>query len=277
MARTGIVHDSGDFEYGDLTGFYTTNNHNTPEVVSRASYPIRRGVYSMRAYLHRTESEHSFRTMVTVQDDPEGEPETQDEFNFTIGDEYWIGFSIYVQSDLVSDPVGLSDVVFQVHGSPDDGEDSRNPMIALVVDTQDEGGLVNYWRIWRLWDTREMTEGGVEYTEWYEMMLAMGDDVGRWTDWVFHIIFDYANNGDGLLEVWRNGTQVLDVSGGNCYNDVIGPYPTFGVYKWPWIDETETNSTWRLFYFDEFRIGDDTASYDDVRPGALPGVITMTI
>ena len=262
----------GDFETGDLTGFYTTDNGNTPEVVS-TGHPVRASSHSMRAYLHRYESGCSYRTMATVQADDEGEPELREEFEFTIGNEYWIGFSIYVQANLVSDPPGLSDIVFQVHGNPDEGEDSRNPPIALVVDTREEGGeLVDYWRIWRLWDPRAMTTGGPQYDQWYEMMLPMADDIGHWTDWVFRIIFDYNNNGDGLLQVWRNGAQVLDVSGGNCFNDQLGPYPTFGVYKWPWRpdDPHETNSEWRLFYFDEFRIGDANATYEDVAPPVIP-------
>jgi len=281
MPRTGIVHGSGHFEDNDLRGLYSEGN--APETVS-SGHPVRFGTYSMRAYLHRTESPTAYRTMVVVRADDQTPflpriPHT--DFHFDIFGEYWIGFSIHVQSDLVSDPPELTDVVFQVQRTPDAGPYYRQPCVALAIDTLEEGGeLVDYWRIWRLWDTRQSDPGKpYEYTEWFQMMLPMDPaDIGGWTDWVFHIIWDWHNNGDGLLQAWRNGVEVLNVEGGNCSNEIIkGPYMSFGEYKWAWRDETETNSESRLFYFDQFRIGDSTASYDDVKPGPQAGVIVMVV
>ena len=278
MPRTGIVHGSGHFEDADLRGFYGEGND--PEAVS-SGHPVRAGVYSMRAYLNRAESGTSYRTMVVVRaDDQTPFSDPNDEFHFIIGDEYWIGFAVHVQADLVSDPPDFTDIIWQVQRDPDEGEFYRIPSVALVIDTVEvDGELENRWRVWRCWDTRESDPGqSWEYTEWYQLMLEMGGDVGRWTDWVFHIIWDYRNNGDGLLQVWRNGIEVLNVSGGNTSNEIEkGPFTSFGVYKWPWRDETETNSEWRLLYFDEFRIGDDTASYKDVKPGPQAGVIVTIV
>lgn len=264
MKRTGILFES-EFETGDLTGFYGAGN--TPEVVS-TGHPVRAGNYSMRAHLHRTESGCAFRTMVIVQANDEAPPDDSlSAFMFDIGSEYWVGFSIYVQPDLVSDPPELSDCVFQCQAMPDSGETYRSPCVALVIDTVEEGEeLVNYWRLWRLSDTRALSPGmDWEHANWFQLMLPMDEaDIGGWTDWVFHIIWDYDD--DGLLQVWRNGVQVLDVAGGNCSNDQKGPYCSFGAYKWPWRSAYKTNSNWRLLYFDEFRIGDASSSLEDMMP-----------
>jgi len=40
----------------------------------------------------------------------------------------------------------------------------------------------------------------------------------------------------GLIKIWRNGTQVLDYHGLTCTNDDIGPYALFGVYVWKWSE-----------------------------------------
>ena len=51
----------------------------------------------------------------------------------------------------------------------------------------------------------------------------------KWTDWVFRIRWSYGN--DGIVQVWKNGTQVLNRTGPNCYNDETMPHFRMGIYK----------------------------------------------
>jgi len=255
--RDGIVW-TGDFESGDLTGFYW--HQNQPEVVT-APHPVRAGEYAMRSYLHRYESEWSYRTEVIVGADPQAPPDQPGEYQFHIGDEYWIGLSIYVPDDLVVDTERLSDVVFQMQASPDPGEDYRSPVFGLDVDA-------DRWRIYSRWDTRRTSPPGNDFTG-QEIVYSgpLGSSIGRWTDWVVHVVWSWGD--DGLLQVWRDADLVVDRTGPNCSNDEAGPHPAFGLYKWSWRDDSYVHNTdWRLFYHDEFRIGDWRASYQDVAPGA---------
>lgn len=269
MARVGIVHGSGDFETGDLTGFYAAGN--TPEVVS-TGHPVRADTYSMRAYLHRTGSGNAYRTMVIVRPDDTTPPDDpHSEFTFAMEGEYWIGLSIYIQPDLVIDPAGFTDILFQCQATPDFGEDYRQPCLHIGIDE-------DRWEIYVRWDTRAQSPPGSTSWEFETIVYngALGGSIGSWTDWVIHVTWDY--DADGRLKIWRDGVLVVDRNGGNCSNDTDGPYPSFGEYKWPWRPDEDhpTNSAWRLFYHDEFRIGDHTSSYADVMPGEAGPTTTST-
>ncbi len=261
-SRAGIIW-TGDMERGDLTGFYW--HQNEPQVVA-APYPVRDGVYAMRSYLHRYESEWSYRTEVIVGADNDAPPDERGEFQFTMGEEYWIGLSIYIPDHMVIDTERLSDVVFQMQASPDPGEDYRSPVFALEVDA-------DRWRIFSRWDTRETSPPGNDFTgEAVVYNDALGASIGRWTDWIVHVIWSWED--DGRLQVWRDGDLVVDRAGPNCSRDAAGPHPAFGLYKWSWRDDSYVHNTdWRLFYHDEFRIGDSRSSYADVAPsgGSVSG------
>jgi hypothetical protein len=52
---------------------------------------------------------------------------------------------------------------------------------------------------------------------------------GRWYDMRITVKFDPAGN--GILDVWRDGTQIVDYSGAIGYRDAVGPYWKNGVYR----------------------------------------------
>lgn len=255
----GILFESS-FETGDLTGFYW--HQNRPDVVSADAHPVRAGQYSMRSYLHRYESAYSYRTEVIVGSAPDIAEGTRKPFYFSMGEEYWIGFSIYAPEDLAPDTRRLTDVVFQMQASPDDGEIYRSPVFALEMDGDD-------WRIWRRWDERSLSPRENTFTgSDIVYQQPVGSAYGRWTDWVIHVRWSAGE--DGLLQVWRDGQIVVDATGPNCSNDERGPHIALGVYKWPWKPDAPADwkfaADWRLFYHDELRIGDATAGYEGVAP-----------
>jgi len=262
-----------DFETGDLTGFYW--NQNAPEVVA-APHPVRAGAFSMRCYLHRYESRHSYRTAVILAADPDMPPDARsNSYGFTMGEEYWIGFSTYIPNDFVVDVEGLTDILFQAQALPDSGEIYRQPVLAIAIDE-------DRWEVKTRWDTQKFRDPSEGTTAWSGSQKVydepLGADIGKWTDWVIHVKWSYQS--DGFLQLWRDGVQVVDRTGPNCSNDERGPQLSLGVYKWPWRESFSftSNTEWRLFYHDELRIGGAAASYEDVAPasGSPPATATPT-
>jgi len=270
IALSSAVDFVGDFETGDLTGFFW--NQNKPEIVT-APHPVRIGDYSMRSYLHRYDSKYSYRTMVQVgsQDtNPEG---LRDSYTMVIGEEYWVGFSIYVPEDFAPDGDGCGELWFQFQAAPDPGELWRSPVLAINV-PQDK------YRIKRMWDTREFSpDMSFEGSE----LLFNGSvlpDRGKWVDWVFHTKWSWQS--DGLIEIWKDGIKIASGEGPNCSNDDEGPRISFGVYKWPWKEGSPAAAhclpsiVERLIYIDEFRIAGAGGSYQEVAPGQSAPADTPT-
>ena len=82
---------------------------------------------------------------------------------------------------------------------------------------------------------------------------------------MFHV--KWSHKSDGLLEVWKDGKLVVRKTGPNTYNDKRGPFLKMGIYKPQWKSKPELSKvTKRVIYFDEVRVGDASASYEDVVP-----------
>ncbi|MBW2525647.1 MAG: polysaccharide lyase, partial [Deltaproteobacteria bacterium] len=233
----------GDFETGDLTGFNPSGN--SPTVTDERS---RAGTYAMRTSLDRYVDTVAFRTEVV----PHGQ-------TFEVGDEVWYGFSIYLPDDYVADPVW--EIPAQWHGRPDFdlGEDWRNPPLALHSSN-------GQWTLSIKWDAKANTfESGEREYDGSESEPLGPYETGRWTDWVFHLVWSYQD--DGVLQIWKDGVQVLErLNKPNTFNDAEGPYMKMGIYK-GWKDPaTEGVVDSRLLFHDELRIAVGAASYCDVAP-----------
>jgi hypothetical protein len=192
---------------------------------------------------------------------------------YTIGEEGWIGFSIYLPTDYVCDGcvsnVYANEIHMQIFPYPDRVKRQREgypeeewlqPCIVFAIKK-------DKWIIATKSDSKPVTEfGKYERTIRYDAGSWLADR-GKWTDWVFHFKLDYTKNGDngGFLKVYKDGILILHDIGGNCLNDILGPYPVIGTYKYGWRkNPTDTNT--RTVYFDEIRIGDRNSSYNDVAP-----------
>ncbi len=171
--------------------------------------------------------------------------------------ERWYGFSIFLPENWATDHA--MDIVAQWHEYPDFsiGESWRSPPLSLST-------MDGNWHIGRIWDPNPLTlkntpgpGGGAERID------LGGYTVGVWTDWIIHVKWSHRAN--GLLEIWKNGTLVVQRTGPNTYNDQVGPYFKIGVYKpdWKYKPEKSTTET-RTIYFDEVRIGDESANYADI-------------
>lgn len=86
----------------------------------------------------------------------------------------------------------------------------------------------------------------------------------QWVSWVLHI--KWASDQTGIIQIWKNGALVLDVKNTQT-SPAMGSYFKLGINKFGWGIQP-SSTTQRVLYFDEVRIGDEKASYEDVKPGS---------
>lgn len=99
--------------------------------------------------------------------------------------------------------------------------------------------------------------------------------VNAWTDWVFEVQWDNTNPAPplintGYLHVWKNGVQVVNQNNIKMgySTQTFESYMKFGIYKWPWHVGSgwTSNTTVRVCYYSQVRIGNQNATYNDVAP-----------
>lgn len=184
------------------------------------------------------------------------------DFHFTIGNEYWVGFSVFLADGYYSNNWIIH---HQYHGSPDKpptcdpAELSRNPLLSITA----KGGD---WKAASRWDSHQCTLNK-EYDGTYSGNFGPFS-TGQWYDFVINVKLSYGS--DGFLKIWKNGVLVTDRTGGNCFNDDIGPYLKIGIYGDLEQDQTIT------IYYDELRIGDSNSSYSEVAPGGSVKLLPPT-
>lgn len=157
--------------------------------------------------------------------------------------EAWFGWSIYVPSD-------------------------------WVVDNQYPEGIIQ-------WHQQPNVSGVEPIGIWidganFEMVITKGLNVGnnyivmapvkkgQWNTFVCHIKWDAGTN--GFVQTWIDGVQYANYTGVTNYPNQ-GYYIKMGIYKWFWQDRPAAVVTERIYYYDEFRMGDQTSNYCSVLPG----------
>jgi len=190
------------------------------------------------------------------------------DYHFDVGSEYWIGYSIYLDSGYSSPAESgtWGPIHTQWHrvsdGSPtcvpNENTDGPQPIYTLTEDGN--------WRSAISWDEQQCTDSESWDAQWNTYSAF---ETGKWIDFVFHIIWDYDE--DGLTEIWKDGVKILSRSGGNCRNDVIGSYLRLGIYAF--LDEHQVT----IVYYDEFRLGDENSSYSEVAPTSSPAPSAPTV
>lgn len=179
--------------------------------------------------------------------------------------EYWYGMRVFLDDSWKAKDSSDS-VIMQFHSDPDAGEAWRNPPVALQV--VDKGGVQHFNLIVRS-DASKITTGSGEarYDSSKQYDLGpIGGDIGKWTDLVWHIKWNY--DGSGYLQLYKDGHLVADLHGANAFNDATGPYLKMGLYKYEWQSATDSGADSKTIYFDDFRVGGKAATYDTVAPGS---------
>ncbi|WP_158546246.1 polysaccharide lyase [Adhaeribacter pallidiroseus] len=164
----------------------------------------------------------------------------------------WYGLSLYIPSSSWPNESNSDgwEIITQFHGTTDSGDGKRVPPISLSVSRGRFVLTVNY----SAKRFNNEPDGKVRY----DLGPAIKD---KWVDFVYHIKYSYRS--DGQLQLWMNGNKLVDYTGPNTYNDAANPYFKLGVYKRNW-----GNGSKRVIYFDDVRMGDGNATYNDVAPKA---------
>jgi Polysaccharide lyase len=232
-----------NFDNGSLRPLSASGN--APAITTEH---VRAGRYALKSYLSRTGSSVSYRTEVTTNN-----------ANALYFSDTWYGLSVFLPSNYVTSPVW--EIVFQWHGVAGDPNMILNPPISMHT----EDGV---WRLSTIGNSANPPDRNYESLEKFPLG-SYSSDLGRWTDWVFRIRWDYRKVGsgnDGLLQVWKNGVQVVNQSPIQLgFDDGTGPYFKMGLYKGWRSGQVDTVSS-RLIYHDEFRQMGADGSYNAVAP-----------
>lgn len=186
--------------------------------------------------------------------------------HYELGAEYWYGFSIHPDSGMAISPI--SEIVFQFHSTPDNvpGEtwqSGLNPPIALSCNGE-------RWYLVIRGDDKPVTRKP-DYL--FQTNADLGQaELGKWTDWVFNIKWNY--DGNGFVKIWKNGKMVYYLEGPNTYHDHKGPYLKLGVYAFylrrpgsdSWQKAKEAGVNQRIYYHDALRIADSRGDCNLVSP-----------
>ncbi|MEX2594097.1 MAG: polysaccharide lyase, partial [Anditalea sp.] len=83
----------------------------------------------------------------------------------------------------------------------------------------------------------------------------------KWHEFTFHVV--HSRDKDGVIEIWHNGEKIVTRNGGNISK---GPLPRWkmGIYKPTWATSGKTDSKLRVAYFDNIRLGNENATYEDM-------------
>jgi hypothetical protein len=114
-------------------------------------------------------------------------------------------------------PDNIWEIIAQWHAVPDFylGETWRNPLLSLHSTS-------GQWSIKSRWDSKENTfENGKRVYGGSKDWVLGAYKVAEWITWKFQILWSHLDN--GIVEIWKNGKQVVSKKGPNCFNDNQGP------------------------------------------------------
>jgi len=198
--------------------------------------PVREGRRALQIQLHRNDPDIAGGKRAEIKLD-----------RVEFGVLYVYRFSTFFPRSYTPDP--SYEIFAQWHGRPDfdRGETWRSPPLSLV--TRDGRFFLH-----RRWDGARVTsnnqpanEGG---TETIELGTYPSD---RWVDWEIRVRWSYQD--EGVVEVWKDGRQVVARRGVNTYNDAVAPDFKLGLYKPQWKHKPErSRTTQRTLYFDRISI-----------------------
>nr|WP_249150691.1 polysaccharide lyase [Bradyrhizobium sp. JYMT SZCCT0180] len=155
---------------------------------------------------------------------------------------YEYGFKIFVPPDWQSDDNEV--VVMQMHNVPDNwkGEWGLVPPLQLSL-------LNNTWVLRTAWGrvpTWLDRNGDIRH----DLPWSQPFERGKWSSWTFRT--KWSLDGDGNIEVEKDGDLVFQRHGPNCYDNLLAPYLKFGVYtpSWKYLSEPPELKTRKMFFTD---------------------------
>lgn len=135
----------------------------------------------------------------------------------------WQAFSLYVEPD--AQPSKAPWRIFgQWHAYKDPWDDYTSPPVAQLL-------IGDSFHIWTASDPNPR-QSVKRYPPTIMRYRKDRFEFGRWHHFVYRIRFDAF--GAGALQTWMNGEEIVDLKRIPIgYNDLIGPYFKYGVYRPP--------------------------------------------
>lgn len=100
--------------------------------------------------------------------------------------------------------------------------------------------------------------------EWKSLGTIVKD---KWQAFVIHV--KHSSGSTGIVEIWKDGMIVFMYKGPNMYKvsgDIKNPSWKLGIYKSAWNKLAKTKSKLRVLYFDEIKLGNEKATYEEMAP-----------
>ncbi len=181
--------------------------------------------------------------------------------------ERWYAARILIPEEWIFDPLKASDIVIQWHGIPGNWKPTH-PNLAISVSN-------DQWFIKQSYGSPQTgpTRNSVRLDEPVQR--------GVWVSWIIHA--KWSPGEDGILQVWRDGKQVMDSQGPNVYGSIgveYTPYMKTGIYRPEWHTDTDrkrqafesekTDITSKTVYVTDVKIGSEQASLQDFISPARP-------
>ncbi|MAX24742.1 MAG: hypothetical protein CMJ19_09590 [Phycisphaeraceae bacterium] len=158
-----------------------------------------------------------------------------------MGNQYFYRFSVYFPTTGYPKPTSPGQwALFAQWQQPPDlhlGENWRNPPLAFTIDIN--GNMRVNLRYSPLQvNTAQQSIQVPILDEQGNNFFTMPK--GQWVTFEVSVCWDSQPGGNGYLDIWRDGQQIVHYTGPTCYNDVQGPYQKMGIYRDVNIPETQT-------------------------------------
>jgi hypothetical protein len=179
-----------------------------------------------------------------------------------IGKTYWYGWSMFIPSNWQDSDAG-GEVVSQWLSFPGPHDFRKACGASASFIARGRSGTSRdrfYYFLQHAGDTVEIECNKFPLTKVSEMR-------GKWVDFAMNV--KWTGNKDGFVKLWMkigNGsyTQKVDYKGRTFFNDEgAGPYFKMGLYKG---DPNFAGPAPRIIYTDEYRLGNDRSSFEEVSP-----------
>lgn len=166
-----------------------------------------------------------------------------------LGGTYRYAFRVWLPPDWEADPAPA--MVVQWHSVVDKLllEAGVSPPLRVVV-------IGEQWIVDNIWDSARVSRWPGqrdEHPQGARLLWSGPLERGRWVRWEF--VVRWSRQGDGLIEVSKDGLPLLRASGPNTYRDLIGPYMKAGLYVPRWADPgASAGPARRIAYIDDIRV-----------------------
>jgi hypothetical protein len=133
----------------------------------------------------------------------------------------WYRFALLLPRDFPIEDNRL--ILFQWHGADKKylGEAARSPVLAFRY----QGGIFSL----TMRHSAERIVHDPDAVRSENLLKTPDFPLGVWNDFVIQARWSFTS--DGYVNVWWNGKQVVRYRGPVGYNDVVGPYVQFGLYR----------------------------------------------